>query len=58
VAEDETKFGQVSAVVRVFIEHLILAIFEQFHSLLALPDQVANEHIEMLIVVQNLKQTF
>lgn len=55
MAEDKTELGQISAVVRVLVEHLILALLEQFHSLLALPDKVANEHIEVLITVQNLK---
>lgn len=54
MAEDKTELGQISAVVRVLVEHLILALLEQFHSLLALPDEVANEHVEVLITVQNL----
>lgn len=55
MAEDKTELCQISAEVRVLVEHFVLALLEEFHSLLALPDQVANEHIEVLVTVQDLK---
>ena len=33
VAEDEAEFGQISSMLRRFLEHLLLPIFEEFDGL-------------------------
>jgi hypothetical protein len=54
VAEYEAQFGQVSAVVRILVEHFVLALFEELDGLLALAHQVADKHVEVLIAMQHL----
>lgn len=54
VREDETELGQVAAVVAVLVKHLLLALLEQLDGLLALADEVVDEHAEVLVPVQQV----
>lgn len=54
VAEHEAEFGEVTAVVRRLVEHLLLALLEQLDRLLALTHQVVDEDAEVLVAVQHL----
>jgi len=54
VAEDETELGEIATIVRRLVEHLLLALLEQFNRLLALTRQVVNKHAKMLVSVQHL----
>lgn len=54
VAEHEAELGEVTAVVRRLVEHLLLALLEQLDRLLALTHQVVDEDAEVLVAVQHL----
>jgi len=54
VTEHEAEFGEITAVVRRLVKHLLLAFLEQLDRLLALTHQVVDEHAEVLVAVQHL----
>lgn len=51
VREDETQLGQIPPIMRILVEHLLLALLEQFDRLLALPHQIIDEHIKVFVGV-------
>ena len=51
MTEDQAELGQVAAVVRVLIKQLLLPLLEQLDGLLALPLQVLDEDLEVLVRV-------
>ena len=53
--KDEAEFCEVSSVMAVLIEQLLLSLLEQLDSLLALLLQVLNEDLEVLIRVQEVQ---
>lgn len=52
VTEHKTELRQVTSVMGVFVEHLLLSFFEQLYSLLTLPNQINNKYVKMFIVIQ------
>ena len=53
--KDEAEFCEVSSVMAVLIEQLLLSLLEQLDGLLALLLQVLNEDLEVLIRVQQVQ---
>ena len=53
--KDEAEFCEVSSVMAVLIEQLLLSLLEQLDGLLALLLQVLNEDLEVLIRVQEVQ---
>jgi hypothetical protein len=58
VAENEAQLDEVTAVVGVLVEHLLLAILEEFDRLFALANQVLHEKLEVLVLVESLQTIF
>lgn len=52
--EDEAELREVPPIVRVLVEHLHLALFEELDGLLALPHQIVDEDVEVLVGVQDI----
>lgn len=50
----QTKLREIPSIVRVLIEHLHLALFEQLDGLLALSYQIVDEDVEVLVRVQDV----
>lgn len=55
MAEHEAQLCEVPSVVRILVEHLLLALLEQFNCLLALPHQIIDEHAKVLVAVQQVR---
>ena len=53
--KDEAEFCEVSSVMAVLIEQLLLSLLEQLDGLLALLLQVLNEDLEVLVRVQQVQ---
>ena len=53
--KDEAEFCEVSSVMAVLIEQLLLPLLEQLDGLLALLLQILNEDLEVLIRVQEVQ---
>jgi len=54
VGEDQAELGEIPAVVGVLIEHLLLALLEELDGLLALSHQVVDEHVEVLVGMEQV----
>jgi len=54
VGEDQAELGEIAAVVGVLVEHLLLALLEQLDGLLALSHQVVDEHVEVLVGMEQV----
>ncbi len=52
MAEDEAELGEVSPVVGILVEHLLLAFLEELDGLLALAHQVLDEDLKVLFIVE------
>lgn len=52
--EDQAELGEIAAVVGVLVEHLLLALLEQLDGLLALSHQVVDEHVEVLVGMEQV----
>ena len=53
--KDEAEFCQVPPVVAVLVKQLLLPLLEQLDGLLALPLQVLDEDLEVLVRVQQVQ---
>lgn len=51
VAKNKAKFGQISTIMRRFIEHLFFAFLEQFDRLLALSHKVVDEYTKVFVAM-------
>jgi len=54
VGEDQAELGEIPAVVGVLVEHLLLALLEELDGLLALSHQVVDEHVEVLVGMEQV----
>lgn len=54
VRKHQTQLGEVPPVVRVLVKHLLLALLEQLDGLFALPHQVVDEDVKVLVAVQEV----
>lgn len=52
--EDKAELGEVPPIVRVLVEHLLLALLEQFDGLLAFPHQIIDEDVEVLVGMEQV----
>jgi len=54
VGEDQAELGEIPAIVGVLVEHLLLALLEELDGLLALSHQVVDEHVEVLVGMEQV----
>ena len=58
MAEDQRELGQVSPVMRVFLEHAVFSISKELDRLLAFANKIVDEDFEVFVFIEKVNPVF